>query len=141
MLKVISMRFLSAIVFVSCLTLGWASAAHADRYPTAVFSGLDKISANVSQFTADVNKPVRYGSLQITVYACHKKPPEETPQTSVYVEVHEVMQETQEVDPKPLFKGWMFAESPGINGLEHPVYDIWLNTCKGVATPEPDGNL
>ena len=135
------MRFPYAIVFTFCLALGLTSVSRADQYPTAIFSGLDKISATVSQFQADVNKPVRYGSLQITVYACHKKPPEETPQTSVYVEVHEVIQETQEADPKPLFKGWMFAESPGINGLEHPVYDIWVKTCEGVATPEPGGNL
>ena len=136
------MRHFSAFISLAAAAFiaGTASNAWADRYPTAVFSGLDKISGQISQFEASADKPVRYGSLEITVRACHKKPPEETPQTSVYVEVHEVSLETKDVDPKPMFKGWMFAETPGLNGLEHPVYDIWLNTCKGVAAPDAGGN-
>jgi len=136
------MRSLFAIAsLLLVFALAPATAARAEQYPTAVFSGLDKISATVTQFEVQIGKPARYGSLEVLVRACHKKSPEETPQTSVYVEVSEVSQDTGEVAPMPMFKGWMFAESPGINGLEHPVYDIWLNTCKGAASPQPDGNL
>jgi len=130
------MRFLPALITSLIFGLTAAGMAHADRYPTAVFSGLDKVSADVTEFEAPLNKPVRYGSLEVVVYACHKRPPEELPQTSVYLEVRQVSIETRQIDPKPIFKGWMFAESPGLNGLEHPVYDIWPNTCKGAALPE-----
>jgi len=135
-----SMRFLLALVASLMISLTATNTAHAERYPIAVFSGLDKVSADVTQFEAPLNKPVRYGSLEVVVYACHKKPPEELPQTSVYLEVRQVSIETQQVDPAPIFKGWMFAESPGLNGLEHPVYDIWPNTCKGAAKSD-SGNL
>jgi hypothetical protein len=134
------MQSLFALVSLLLFSLT-STSGRADQYPTAVFSGLDKISATVTQFEVQLGKPARYGSLEVLVRACHKKPPEETPQTSVYVEVREVSVDTGEVDPKPMFKGWMFAESPGINGLEHAVYDIWLNTCKGAASPEPGSNL
>lgn len=130
------MRLTSVFTAILLLGAGLSGPAFAEKYPVAVFAGLDKIAATVTAFEAPLNKPVRYGSLEIVVYACHKKPPEELPQTSVYLEVRSVSIETQQVDPAPIFKGWMFAESPGLNGLEHPVYDIWPKTCKGTPLPE-----
>jgi hypothetical protein len=108
-----------------------AGSARADQYPIATFSGLDKITARVTKFDAPVGKPTRFGALEVTVRACDKKPPEEPPQTAAYLEVRQIDEEKNVVDPNPIFKGWMFAESPGLNALEHPVYDVWLNTCKG----------
>ncbi|HEX7775089.1 MAG TPA: DUF2155 domain-containing protein [Parvibaculum sp.] len=105
--------------------------AYADQFPVATFSGLDKITARVTKFDAPVGQPTRFGALEVTVRACDKKPPEEPPQTAAYVEVRQINEEINKVDPVPIFKGWMFAESPGLNALEHPVYDVWLNTCKG----------
>lgn len=105
--------------------------ARADQYPVATFSGLDKITARVAKFDASVGKPTRFGALEVTVRSCDKKPPEEPPRTAAYVEIRQIDEEKNVVEPAPIFKGWMFAESPGLNGLEHPVYDVWLNTCKG----------
>jgi hypothetical protein len=109
--------------------------ALANPYPVAVFGGLDKITATVSTFEAVKDKPTRFGALQLIVRACDMRPPEETPQTAAYVEIRQIDEETDTVEPAPIFKGWMFAESPGLNGLEHPVYDVWLKTCKTSTAP------
>ncbi len=112
-----------------------ASAATAAPYSVAVFGGLDKITAKVSAFEATKDKPTRFGALELTVRACDMRPPEDTPQTAAYVEIRQINEENDTVDPAPIFKGWIFAESPGLNGLEHPVYDVWLKTCKTPAAP------
>lgn len=130
---------LSFTFFVAAMGFGLATAS-AEPYPVAVFSGLDKIAAHVTKFDAVKDQPTRFGALEIIVRSCDKKPPEEPPQTAAYVEIRQVNEESGTVDPAPIFKGWMFAESPGLNGLEHPVYDVWLNTCKtssAPATPAP----
>lgn len=132
------MRFLRPLIFILPLL---PAAALADPHPIAVFSGLDKITGKIEKFEARIGQPMVFGGLEITVRACHKKPPEELPQTSTYVEVRQIGIDKKTVDPAPIFKGWMIAESPGLNGLEHPIYDIWLNTCKTDApspsTPAP----
>lgn len=112
-----------------------AGQARADSYPVAEFSGLDKISTRISIFDVKVGESGRFGALKVVVRACDMTPPEEKPQTSAYVEIYQVNEQTKEVDQQPIFSGWMFAESPGLNGLEHPVYDIWLNTCKTGSGP------
>jgi hypothetical protein len=119
-------RYLLALALIA-----FAGPAVADQFPVAAFSGLDKITARVTKFDAPVGKPTRFGALEVTVRACDKKPPEEPPQTAAYVEIRQINEELNQVEPVPIFKGWMFAESPGLNALEHPVYDVWLNTCKG----------
>ena len=117
-----------------------AGHARADAYPVAEFSGLDKISTRISNFDVKVGESDRFGALKVVVRACDMTPPEEPPQTSAYVEIYQVNEQTQEVDQQPIFSGWMFAESPGLNGLEHPVYDIWLNTCKTGSGPTSSDN-
>lgn len=102
-----------------------------EEYGVAVFGGLDKVTAKVTRFDAAIDQPVDYGTLQLTVRSCHKKPPEETPQTSTYVEIREHdIDHPESVGVTPIFKGWMFAESPALHALEHPVYDVWLIDCK-----------
>ncbi|MBX3446934.1 MAG: DUF2155 domain-containing protein [Parvibaculaceae bacterium] len=111
-----------------------ATPALAEKYPVAVFSGLDKITARVESFEVKVDEPARFGSLEVLVRACDKKPPEEPPRTAAYVEIRQLDREDegeeQADEAPPIFKGWMFAESPGLNALEHPVYDIWVTDCK-----------
>lgn len=94
----------------------------------AVFSGLDKITAQISRLEARIGEPVQFGTLQIVVRTCNKRPPEETPETTAFVEVTE--RRNGSAVAEPLFTGWMFASSPGLNALEHPVYDVWLINCK-----------
>jgi hypothetical protein len=116
------------------LALAWmilgGGVAHADRIknPTAIFSGLDKITGRIVSFEVAVDETVQFGSLQMTAKVCYTKPPTENPNTTAFVDVDDVGLEGQ---PKKVFSGWMFASSPGLHGMEHPVYDIWLVDCKG----------
>jgi hypothetical protein len=107
-----------------------AAPALADKIknPTAVFSGLDKITGRIISFEAAVDETVQFGSLQLTARVCYSRPAYENPQTTSFVEVDEVGPDNSY---KRLFTGWMFALSPGLNAIEHPVYDIWLAECKG----------
>ena len=104
--------------------------AYADKFkrPIALFAGLDKITGRIISFEVALNETVQFGSLQITPRACFNRPPTEAPRTDAFAEVDEV-----EADKslKRIFAGWMFADSPGLHGIEHPVYDIWLTECKG----------
>jgi hypothetical protein len=94
---------------------------------SAVLQGLDKITARVSTFDAPIDKPVRFGTLRITVHACNKRPPEEPPETTAFLEIED---ERQNQPPQQVFMGWMFASSPALNALQHPVYDVWVVDCK-----------
>ena len=98
------------------------------KHPTAVFAGLDKITGRIISFEVAIDETVQFGSLQITPRVCYTRPPTEAPRTDVFVEVDEV---TEKKTYDRLFTGWMFAASPGLHGIEHPVYDIWLTDCKG----------
>lgn len=99
--------------------------------PTAVFSGLDKITGRITKFEVAINETVQYGALQVRPRACYTRPPTEAPNTTGFVEVDEV---TLQGEMKKLFRGWMFAASPGLHGVEHSIYDVWLSDCKGAAT-------
>ncbi|WP_229426548.1 DUF2155 domain-containing protein [Microvirga alba] len=112
------------------LVIGGAGTAQADRIknPTAVFSGLDKITGRIVSFEVAVNETVQFGALQMTARVCFTKPPTENPETTSFVEVEEAGPDGKN---RKVFSGWMFASSPGLHGIEHPVYDIWLVDCKG----------
>jgi hypothetical protein len=96
--------------------------------PTAVFSGLDKITGRITSFDAAINETVQFGALQVTPRVCYTRPPTETPNTDSFIEVDEV---TLQGEVKRIFTGWTFASSPGLRGVEHPIYDVWLTDCKG----------
>jgi hypothetical protein len=98
------------------------------KNPTAVFAGLDKITGRIVSFEVAINETVQFGSLQITPRVCYSRPATEAPQTDVFAEVDEIGEKDKF---RQIFSGWMFAASPGLHGIEHPVYDIWLTDCKG----------
>ena len=100
--------------------------------PTAVFSGLDKITGRIISFDVSINETVRFGALEVTPRACYSRPPTEAPNTDGFIEVDEF---TLQGELKRIFTGWMFAASPGLNAVEHPIYDVWLTDCKGGAPP------
>ena len=100
--------------------------------PTAVFSGLDKITGRIISFDVALNETVQFGALQVTPRVCYSRPPTETPNTDAFVEVDEV---TLQGEIKRIFTGWMFAASPGLHAVEHPIYDVWLTDCKGAQNP------
>jgi hypothetical protein len=98
------------------------------KNPTAIFAGLDKITGRIISFEAAVNETVQFGSLQLTARVCYSRPEYENPQTTTFLDVEEVSSDNQY---KKIFSGWMFAASPGLNAIEHPIYDVWLTDCKG----------
>jgi hypothetical protein len=100
--------------------------------PTAVFSGLDKITGRIINFDVAINETVQFGALQVTPRVCYSRPPTETPNTDAFVEVDEV---TLKGEIKRIFSGWMFAASPGLHAVEHPIYDVWITDCKGGKDP------
>jgi hypothetical protein len=105
--------------------------AAAPALTVAVLQGLDKTTARVSTVEAPLGKPVRFGTLVITARACDKKPPEEPPNTTAFLEIDEARAQGQaSTDVRHLFSGWMFAQSPALATLEHPVYDVTVLDCK-----------
>lgn len=104
----------------------WPSVAYALDGNVAVLQGLDKVTARISKFSAEIGEPVTFGTLEITAQACIKKPPDEPPESSVFLEISE-KQKGEQV--KFLFSGWMFASTPGLSALQHPVYDVWVLDC------------
>jgi len=107
--------------------------------PTSVFAGLDKITGRITSFDVATGETVQFGALQVTPRACYTRPPTETPHTDAFIEVDEV---TLQGEIRRIYTGWMFAASPGLHAIEHPIYDIWLTDCKGgavaEAAPEPE---
>jgi len=92
----------------------------------ALLQALDKVTARVSTFEAPQDKPVQFGTLQVVVRTCTKAPPEEPPESTAFLEVYNVRPGEE---PVRVFSGWMFASSPALSALEHPVYDIWVVDC------------
>jgi hypothetical protein len=129
-----SIGFAAAVGLAAALGSG---AAHADKikHPTAVFAGLDKITGRIISFDVATDETVQFGSLQITPRVCYTRPPTEAPQTDGFVEVEEVETDNQF---KRIFSGWMYAASPGLHGVEHAVYDVWLTDCKGGSAVIPE---
>jgi len=108
-----------------------AAMAAAPAAAVAVLQGLDKTTARVSTVEAPLGEPVRFGTLVIMARACVKKPPEEPPDTAAFLEIDEARpQGEQSTDVQHLFSGWMFAQSPSLSTLEHPVYDMTVLDCK-----------
>jgi hypothetical protein len=103
--------------------------AHAERIanPVAEFAGLDKITGRIIEFDVYIDETVQFGALQVTPRVCYTRPQTEAPQTDAFVEVDEI---TLNRKVKRLFTGWMFAASPGLNAVDHAVYDVWLTDCK-----------
>lgn len=105
--------------------------------PVAVFNGLDKITGRITEFDAPIDKVATFGALKVTPHVCYTRPPTEAPNTTSYVDVEEI---TLTNEQRKIYSGWMFASSPGLTGVEHPIYDVWLIDCKGGARPEaPQG--
>lgn len=95
--------------------------------PVAEFTGIDKITGRIITFDVYIDETVQFGALQVTPRVCYSSPETEEPRTDSFVEVDEI---TLDRNIERIFSGWMFAESPGVNAVEHAVYDVWLKNCK-----------
>ena len=133
---------------------------------TATLRALDKITGRSTDFEIKVGEPIVYGSLRIDLKVCYQAPPEEPPESAAFLQIDstsaermqsmavprlatdveseagETGQEPEEDGDERLFSGWMFASSPGLSALEHPVYDVWVIRCtelSPVSPSSPDG--
>ena len=120
------------------LVLAALPQAHAETErmsnPIAVFAGLDKITGVTTTFEIPIGEERRFGALIVKPNACFTRPVTAEPKTTSFVEVDQVEVENTR---KRIFSGWMFAESPGLNAVEHAIYDVWLTGCRDPNAPPP----
>lgn len=132
--------FLSFAVVSSALAQGTKPATQpaAPKPPVvitgAVLQGLDKLVARVQEIEAPLNKEARLGTLQILVRQCLVSPPEAPPEASAFLEISE---QRPGEEARKVFAGWMFASSPALSALEHPIYDVWVVGCKTTDSAAP----
>jgi hypothetical protein len=134
-------RSLEAYVWgAALLAVATLSPAVAAMLPgeQVIMQGLDKVTARVSTFEAPIDRVVSFGALRIVVRRCERTRPEEPPESSAFLDIYEARPGEP---PADLFHGWMFASSPALSALEHPVYDVWVLECKvgAPADGEADG--
>ncbi len=103
----------------------------------AVLQGLDKVTARISTFPVSTSEEIRFGTLSIRVRACHKTPPTEPPESTAFLEITDIR---PGAEPVLLFSGWMFASSPALSALEHPVYDVWVVDCMKASSSPADNS-
>lgn len=111
-----------------------ASTANAERFENeiAVFSALEKVTATIETIEIPLNETKKFGVFEVTPRVCYTRSATERPQTTSFIEIDEIS--TDGTEKNRIFTGWMFASSPGLHGVEHPVYDIWLTGCKRAAS-------
>lgn len=128
--------FAFAIAAVAVGTMSTQVMAERLENPVAEFTGLDKITGRIINFDVYIDETVQFGALQVTPRVCYSRSEEEEPKTTTFVEVDEI---TLDRKIRRIFTGWMLAESPGLNAVEHAVYDVWLRSCKQTSdVPPPD---
>lgn len=125
-------------LLAGAVVFSFAPVAKAERISNAVavFSGIDKITGRITTFDVYIGETVQFGALQVTPRVCYNRDDTEAQKTTTFVEVDEI---TLDRKIRRIFTGWMFADSPGLNAVEHPVYDVWLQSCKAKSDlPAPD---
>ena len=125
--------FAAALVMATAvLACSAPAAAQRIEHRKAVFAALDKVTARISKLEVEIGKTAQFGALRVTPRSCYSRSPTEPPKTTSFVEVQEQLLNGKE---QRIFNGWMFAQSPGLNALEHPVYDLWLTDCGSTEQP------
>ena len=129
---------LTLLVMAGMSALG-ATPANAEKVqnPIAIFAALDKVTGRISHLEIPINETVQFGALKVTPRVCNTRPPTEAPHTSSFVEVDEIKLNGE---VERIFTGWMFADSPGLHAVEHPVFDVWLTNCKTNEPVAPAGS-
>ena len=137
--KLFTRLLMRRLVWVTMISLGILAGfssvkAATIANPIAAFAGLDKITGRLTNFDVYMDETVQFGALQLTPRACYTHPPTEVQRTSVFVEVDQVSLQGASTR---IFTGWMFADSPALNAVDHAVYDIWLVACKQTSDIQP----
>jgi hypothetical protein len=104
-----------------------------EDYPSVKLQGLDKSVGRTITFEAKVGSTIQYGPLYIKIHSCRKAPPIEKPESASFLQIWEVPPGAQKSEW--VFSGWMFASSPALSAMDHPVYDVWVQDCSGKEAP------
>ena len=111
------------------------------RRTAAILQALDKTTAETLRFEAPIGQPIRYKDLIFIVHVCEDAAQDLGQRgAAAHMEIQSApLPIPGRVTPptRQLFKGWMFANSPGLHPFEHPVYDAWLIGCRQTTVPEP----
>lgn len=135
------MRLL-AIAFIVAFAAGGAGAQDAEDVErreephnpdgqVVLFGGLDKVTARTAEFDGKVGETATFGTLEIVIRRCQKSPPDQQrPERGAFLEIYDVHSKDGSPARKRIFSGWMFASSPALSALDHPIYDVWVKDCK-----------
>ncbi|WP_435640564.1 DUF2155 domain-containing protein [Micavibrio aeruginosavorus] len=118
---------LSALLALCALGLSAPAHAAMEDFPVVKLQSLDKVTARTMTFEANVGSTVKFGTLYIKIQACRKAPPIETPESAAFLQVWELTPKAEE--SQWIFSGWMFASSPALSPMDHPIYDVWVLDC------------
>jgi len=127
------MCFRLAVIVLLLLPASALATVPTIEHPVAVLRALDKMTARVEELEVPINQSLKFGTIFINVRTCRVTSPEETPEAAAYLEISEFKPGEKDL---PIFHGWMFASSPALSAMEHPVYDVWVTGCKAPATPK-----
>ncbi len=123
-------------LLLATAAFGLVASAHANNRPTLLLRGLDKITGRAFDIVAPLDTPVKFATLTVTARFCYSTPQSETPETAAFVQIDDARPDRP---MRRIFSGWMYASSPGLNGMQHPLYDVWAIFCRtnapGVAAP------
>lgn len=129
--------FKSLILSASLIVAPIAVHAEMLDMPIVQLQSLDKITARTMVFEMQVGKTVKFGPIYIKAQACRKAEPIDTPESAAFLQIWE---ETSDEKSEWVFSGWMFASSPALSSMDHPVYDVWVLDCLE-STDKNDGEV
>jgi hypothetical protein len=112
---------------------GGASQQQPAKPAVLLLRGLDKLTGRAIDIVAPIGQPVHFATLTITARYCYSTPPSETPETAAFVQIED---HRPDQPARRIFSGWMYASSPGLNALQHPLYDVWVIDCRGSNAPQ-----
>ena len=126
-----SKLFALYLAFFTLFTVSTAHARASIDTSIAKLQSIDKVTARTLTFEVNVGSTVKFGSLYIKLQACRKAPDIEEPESAAFMQVWEVSDEgTEREKANWVYSGWMFASSPGLSAMDHPIYDVWVLECK-----------
>ena len=115
-----------ALFFVTVFSYNTSHAREMTEFPRVKLQSLDKGTARTMTFDAKVGSTLRFGPLYMRVQSCQKSSPIDKPEAAAFLQIWEV--DTDD-EAQWVFSGWMFASSPGLSPMDHPIYDVWVLDC------------
>ena len=125
--------FAGMTVFLVILIFSYPAYAEMTDYPQVRLRSLDKITARTMTFDARVGTTIKFGSIYIKTQACRKPDLQERPEAAAFLQIWEI---TPQEESKWIFSGWMFASSPALSAMDHPIYDVWVIDCLADEVPK-----